>query len=73
MNNLSHGTQGEQCIHEMNPDVCGFCNGMKTPEEEQREIERDWNLVDTGESCNHKFCCAKHQHHVIPHVRCILR
>lgn len=47
---LMRDTLGEQCIHEMNPDVCGFCNGMKTPEEEQREIEVGWNLVEVAEN-----------------------
>jgi len=34
----------EECIHGMNPEWCANCKGLKTPEEELKEEEKEWEL-----------------------------
>jgi hypothetical protein len=45
----SDPTYGE-CKHGMNPEWCAECKGLKTPEEEQREL--DEGMIKLAERFN---------------------
>ena len=39
-------------ITELQIRECAHCRNLKTPEEEEAELQGDWNLVDSADETN---------------------
>ena len=61
-------------ITELRIEECAHCRGLKTPKEEEAELQRDWNLVEIGENSS-AYCssCGNYNYSEKHFAKCVNR